>query len=168
MNADPLAGLRDYHLPGSLHWWPPAPGWWLLALALALAGTVLWLRRRRRTQRQRATRLALGELARLREAWGRDADDMAFVRELATLLRRYALARWPGDDAAGLSGAAWREYLAAKSSAAPASTQSALTEPLAQAVTELAYRPAADLDPEALAAAAEQLIRQGAHRESRA
>jgi hypothetical protein len=162
MNADALAALRDYHLPGSLHWWPPAPGWWLLVLALALAGAVLWLRQRRRTRGRRATRLALQELARLRETWARDTDDMAFARELAMLLRRYALARWPVDDAAGLSGDAWRDYLAAKCATAPEPVQTALSGSLGQAVTELVYRPAAELHPEALAVAAEALIRHGA------
>ncbi len=31
--------LRDIHLPGSIGWWPPAPGWWLLA-GLLLAALV--------------------------------------------------------------------------------------------------------------------------------
>ncbi|MCZ6642968.1 MAG: DUF4381 domain-containing protein [Gammaproteobacteria bacterium] len=30
MEADPLAQLRDIHLPLDPSWWPPAPGWWLL------------------------------------------------------------------------------------------------------------------------------------------
>ena len=28
---DPLAGLRPLHRPLPVSWWPPAPGWWLLA-----------------------------------------------------------------------------------------------------------------------------------------
>ena len=34
--------LRDLHLPEAIGWWPPAPGWWFLAL-LALTGLVLLL-----------------------------------------------------------------------------------------------------------------------------
>jgi cbb3-type cytochrome oxidase subunit 3 len=34
MNGDPLATLRDIYLPTQPHWWPPAPGWWLLAILL--------------------------------------------------------------------------------------------------------------------------------------
>ena len=44
---DPLAQLRDIHLPDTGGFWPPAPGWWLLALLslTALALAVLWWRR---------------------------------------------------------------------------------------------------------------------------
>ena len=34
---DPLAGLRGYHLPEAVSWWPPGPGWWLLARWLPAA-----------------------------------------------------------------------------------------------------------------------------------
>ncbi|MDP7406676.1 MAG: DUF4381 domain-containing protein, partial [SAR324 cluster bacterium] len=30
MNQDPLAALRDVHLPPAVSWWPPAPGWWII------------------------------------------------------------------------------------------------------------------------------------------
>lgn len=39
MQDNPLQQLRDVHAPMAPEWWPPAPGWWLLALA-AIAGTV--------------------------------------------------------------------------------------------------------------------------------
>jgi len=40
MNPDPLAPLRPLHLPDQIGWWPPAPGWWLLAgvAAVVLGG----------------------------------------------------------------------------------------------------------------------------------
>ncbi len=32
MQIDPLAQLRDIHLPPPISWWPLAPGWWLVIL----------------------------------------------------------------------------------------------------------------------------------------
>jgi|GEM_PF-491197 len=43
MNNPALEQLRDIHLPQAVHWWPPAPGWWLVA-ALVLA-LIIWLSR---------------------------------------------------------------------------------------------------------------------------
>ena len=52
MNNPALEQLRDIHLPQAVHWWPPAPGWWVVA-ALSLALTI-WLVRflQRRYRRQ--------------------------------------------------------------------------------------------------------------------
>jgi len=41
MENDPLAQLRDIHLPDPILWWPLAPGWWVLII-LCL-GTFIWL-----------------------------------------------------------------------------------------------------------------------------
>ena len=43
MNNPALEQLRDIHLPQAVHWWPPAPGWWIVA-AVVLA-LMIWLSR---------------------------------------------------------------------------------------------------------------------------
>ena len=51
MNNPALEQLRDIHLPQTVHWWPPAPGWWIAA-ALILALTI-WLIRFLQTRYRR-------------------------------------------------------------------------------------------------------------------
>jgi hypothetical protein len=106
---DALAALRDIHLPPPVSFWPPAPGWWVLAVALLLAaiGIAWWLRARRRSSR-RAARLELDALARA-YAEGRDVASLA--QDLSALLRRFALARFPREEVAALHGARWLEFL---------------------------------------------------------
>ena len=113
--GDPLAELRGYHPPDPVSWWPPAPGWWLLALLIVglLTWVMVWAlgaRRRRRLARA-APRAALDELAALRAAHARDGDATAFARGLSRLLRRFALARYPRRAVAGLSGEDWLAFL---------------------------------------------------------
>ena len=111
---EPLADLRGYHLPDPVSWWPPAPGWWLLAL-LGLSLLVLlvgWLVRRYR--RGAAARAAQAELAALRAALAQDGDAAACARGLSRLLRRFALVRFPRRAVAGLSGEAWLAFLDAQ------------------------------------------------------
>ena len=53
---DPLAKLRDIHSPEAIPFWPPAPGWWVLAL-IALICAILITRFLLRRQRGRIYRL---------------------------------------------------------------------------------------------------------------
>jgi len=115
MITDPLAGLRPYHLPEPVSWWPPAPGWWLLAVLLSVLAAAVYGWRRHRRAGRRSARLAARELARLRRALEADGDALACMRGLSRLTRRFVLARFPADHAAGLCGEAWLAYLADKS-----------------------------------------------------
>jgi hypothetical protein len=109
--ADPLAGLRDYHLPATLSWWPPAPGWWLLGLLLISGLGVLawWLARRRRCHA--AARQAVQELQVLRERMAEQGDAGEFVRRLSILLRRFAMVSFSQRRVAALTGEAWLRFL---------------------------------------------------------
>jgi len=110
MNSDPLASLRDIHLPPDPGAWPPGPGYW--ALAVLLAVLVLAIARWRRRIRRGASlrQVARAELRRAQLEFGRRSDAGQLLRDLSALLRRVALASH-GPAVAGLSGPAWAEYL---------------------------------------------------------
>jgi len=104
-----LSALQDIVVPEPIApWWPLAPGWYLLAVLVALvAGWVLWrMRQRRLARRYRAE--ALAELRALR----RDPPDPGkAVAAILVLLKRTALGAYPRIDVAGLNGAAWWRFL---------------------------------------------------------
>ncbi len=137
--TEPLADLRAYHLPDAVSWWPPAPGWWILALLLiGLVGALAaWLLRRHR--RQAAARAARAELLAFRGAWDGDGDTLVYVRGLSRLLRRFALVRFGPRRVAGLVGEDWLAFLDANGGAGR--FQSATGRLLLDAV----YRPVTDL-----------------------
>jgi hypothetical protein len=129
--------LRDIHLPGPVSWWPPAPGWWLLAGLLALMvilfpfmlAAVRRLRGRRRLRRQ-----ALEELARIEYDLDSTGDLPGALQNLSILLRRVALSVFPERKVAGRSGRQWSEWL---QRTGPAGIDPAVLESL----TRAPYRP---------------------------
>jgi hypothetical protein len=110
--SDPasLENLRDLALPAPAPWWPPAPGWWILGAGLVTAGLVaLWRawRRYRADAYRRQARRELDAIARRLDAGllaGATAD-------LATVLKRTALAAFPRAQVASLTGPAWLSFL---------------------------------------------------------
>lgn len=113
MNLPEGPELRDIHLPAEPSWWPPAPGWWLLAILLLLALAWLawrWLRLRRAA---RARRILLREF----DAAATRGDAAAQVAALSELLRRAARVHAP--QAVSLRGDAWLAFLDGEDPARP-------------------------------------------------
>jgi hypothetical protein len=108
-----LAQLQDIHSAGQPGWWPPAPGWWVLALIgllvilFALRKLFAWLAVRRR-----------------RKAWlhvleklNRDHDPLQHPHEylagLNRLFRAIAVKAFPGTACARLQGEEWVAFITA-------------------------------------------------------
>lgn len=109
--VDPLAQLRDIHMPAAVGAWPPAPGWWLLTiLVLALiAGLIIWriLRHRRLAYK----REALAEWQNIHTRYLNDKDAEALLADLSVLLKRACITRYGRDQVAGLAGEPWLAFL---------------------------------------------------------
>ena len=108
---NPLAALKDIHLPPAPGWWPPAPGWWLvtlLLLALICFGLIKWQRRQRRL---RPIKLALLELAQLNLKSENPQQRHLVLQEISALVRRFCVVFFPQTPVAGLCGEAWLDFL---------------------------------------------------------
>lgn len=108
---DPLAQLRDIHLPDPVSIWPLALGWWALIVIIiffAVALTV-WLVKRSRQQRYRKTAEALIE-----QAWQQfenDSDSSAYLTQLIYILRRTAITAYAKSGVQQLHGENWLRFL---------------------------------------------------------
>jgi hypothetical protein len=146
-----LANLRDIHGAAPVPWWPPAPGWWVLA-AIVLLG-LLWLARRwtaARRVRQRRQRL-LDYLELLPQTLDPQAQPQAFLAAVNGVLKMVALRAFPDQPAARLKGREWVEFLAAGLEG------SHVPEGFA-ALAEGPYMPQPQFDPETLGRSARQWI----------
>ncbi|MFT6092172.1 MAG: hypothetical protein ACJA2Q_000054 [Pseudohongiellaceae bacterium] len=116
-----LAQLADIHLPEPVNFWPPAPGWWILATLLLIMiawiiskGFIISNRRKIKAQ-------ALVELDRCYSSYvselenesGSDANrsKLSYANEANSVLKRVALVHFPGAAVAGLGGPEWVRFI---------------------------------------------------------
>ena len=121
-NEDLLNQLADIHLPEAVAYWPPAPGWLILAL-LAFTGLIyLSIFAYRAIRTRRFCNYALSELDRFYADYqssiyksSNPGDttriELVFINKLNSVLRRVALSQYPDVGVAGLSGQAWILFL---------------------------------------------------------
>ena len=111
MNQDPLAALRDVHLPPAVSWWPPAPGWWIIFfIILGLLALLFWyiLQPRKKRQVSRQANVALEQIEY--RFLSSENTEEAF-RELSILTRKVVLSLCDDSRVAGLRGKNWVSFL---------------------------------------------------------
>ena len=109
--VDPLANLRDIHLPANIDAWPPAFGWWLLGAMTIIATGLLIYSVWRYWRSRRYRREAMLELRALYSLYQREQDPQDYLRTYTELLKRVALTHYPRDQVAALTGEAWVNFL---------------------------------------------------------
>ncbi len=108
---DPLAQMRDIHLPQAIGWWPPAPGWWIVtSLSLLLVAAVSWYFYRA-YQRNSFRRQAMQLLQCHFLDWQQSRDTSLYMQQVNIVLKRTALLRFPESNVAALSGSQWMAFL---------------------------------------------------------
>lgn len=147
---NPLDQLEPLIAPPPIAWWPPAPGWWLLALLLPLLAWGTWrlLRRLPRKRKERRAEMALdpqriaalAELAALSKPYGEPAGP--WLQQLNALLKRLCRSHYPQSQSHTLNGRAWLAFLDGRCPAAGLTRWMILVEG--------AYRPQCRLDDKAI------------------
>lgn len=108
--------LKDIHLPEAIAWWPPALGWWILAVLIPLLILML-VKIYQHLTRKTAHKTAKKMLADIKQDSSK--DNFQKLRELSVLLRRVAISVSPKEDVAGLTGRAWLDFLDSSLTGAP-------------------------------------------------
>lgn len=112
MKADPLIGLKDIYLPVEPHWWPPAPGWWLLAaLTIALTCWLTLIARRRWIAFRpiRAARRIVDTL--IEEEATTSSSDALLANQCNEILKRLLVIALEMKDLGKISGEDWLKAL---------------------------------------------------------
>lgn len=105
---NPLDQLQDIHLPEQVSAWPPAYGWWLLAvLSLSLLFLMFIIIRNHR-RHHRARKAAINELKQIQHS------DETWHSDINALLKRVCVSYFPAEHVARLHGKDWIAFLAAK------------------------------------------------------
>lgn len=151
--ADLLSALRDIHAAPAAPWWPPSPGWWVLAALLAFVLLML-LRRGVRAYRRHLERRRLAAFVDSIEAGIDPASrPQDFLSAINCVFKLVALRAFPQGRCAHLQGEEWTAFLRRKAAAYP---DAGALEVLARGP----YQPAPEFDHAALARLARSWIRQ--------
>jgi hypothetical protein len=136
-------------MPGAVSMLPMTPGWWILScwlFAVLVLACLYLLKRRRRNRYRREALTVLKSIER-----ESDLSPPESAQRIAALLKRTALAAYPRQQVASLSGSEWARFLIES-----ANEDRQISE-AAGMLAAAAYRP--DVDGRELSAPARRWIR---------
>ncbi|KTC91594.1 DUF4381 domain-containing protein [Fluoribacter dumoffii] len=110
-NPDPLAQLKDIHLPAPIGWWPLAPGWYILMALILFIAIILAYGAYKRHRYALAKKQALLLLNDYRKNFDKEQNSSLTCARISELLRRVALAYYPRERVASLHGEDWLNFL---------------------------------------------------------
>ncbi len=105
-----ITGIEPMIPPEAVHFWPPAPGWYMLAGLLMLLLVFLAYKRVIHRRRNRYRVRALQQMTEIIRSAG-DAPDQQALLALGRLLKITALAVYPRENVASLTGKEWIGFL---------------------------------------------------------
>jgi hypothetical protein len=106
--TDPFSQLNDIQLPADPGLWPPAPGWWIVALVCLLLVMISARAAIRHSEKKRPVKALIRQLGELNI----DHDDISgSLFRISRLVRRYAIHRFGREAVSPLQGKAWISLL---------------------------------------------------------
>jgi len=108
---DPLAQLKDIKLPDPISPWPPAIGWWILAmlaLCVLVALAVMIIKYYRKTGYRRA---ALRQLKQLTKVYQEERDQKKYLLNINMLLKQVCVNYYDKTQVSRLTGESWLRFL---------------------------------------------------------
>jgi len=115
---NPLDLLPPPILPAAVEAWPPAIGWWILAISLLLsiaaASYAFWTWRRSTALKREAVKT----LVLYHQKYTENHNEQQYLLSVNQLLRRFCLQQYPHLSCAKLSGQAWLDFLKERSPSA--------------------------------------------------
>ncbi|KTD76360.1 DUF4381 domain-containing protein [Legionella waltersii] len=110
-NTEPLAQLKDIHLPDPVGWWPLAPGWYVLVVIALLFFFGLFVYLMKRHVNSLPKKQALRLLQNYKEQYAKDKNAQLASARVSELLKRVALVYYPRMDVASMHGDTWIQFL---------------------------------------------------------
>jgi hypothetical protein len=111
-SANPLDQLPPLHMPEPISFWPPAIGWWLLALFIIVLSVLVvrfFLKKKRKNQLRK---VALLELNQYWSSYQSNHDTQSYLLALNRLLKKFVMQQYPNKNLHTLSGEQWISGLA--------------------------------------------------------
>ena len=151
-SANLLEQLRDIHGAPPAPWWPPAPGWWVLAAVLLFVLYLLGRQLQKRQALKRRRRELQAALDSVLSTLDPAADAQAWLSAVNRLFKRVAMDAFPETACAGYQGPTWAGFIERK-------LRDAGVEADLAALADGPYQSQPSFEPEPLMAAARQWIR---------
>jgi hypothetical protein len=109
--AELLSQLRDIHAAPAVPWWPPAPGWWVLALLLAIGLILLGKRLVRLHRRHQRRRRLAGYVGAVEAGIDPAASPQEFLSAINRIFKLVAIEAFPDSRCTRMQGRDWTRFL---------------------------------------------------------
>ncbi len=153
MNPDLLSQLRDIHAAPAVPWWPPAPGWWVLALLMLVFLVLVGRRILARYRAHQRRKQMLAWIDHLNVSVDPQRDPQAYLSTLNRIFKLVALRAFPDQRCAALAGQDWADFLTGK-------MKTSKTSDSIKVLASGPYDPAPQFDPRLMSELTRNWIRQ--------